>query len=125
MELVRESELVKTHVFKYSVRRGTRAAGMTDQVDEKIKNRRSKVLIEVAEEVQRKFLEKCRGTVRRVLFEQEEDGMVTGYTDNYIKVYVPADSGPLAPECGKFAFVEIGDLYLDGVTGTVCQSVFP
>ena len=125
VELVRESELVKTHVFKYSVRRGTRAAGMTDQVDEKIKNRRSKVLIEVAEEVQRKFLEKCRGTVRRVLFEQEEDGMVTGYTDNYIKVYVPADSGPLAPECGKFAFVEIGDLYLDGVTGTVCQSVFP
>ena len=125
VELVRESELVKTHVFKYSVRRGTRAAGMTDQVDEKIKNRRSKVLIEVAEEVQRKFLEKCRGTVRRVLFEQEEDGMVTGYTDNYIKVYVLADSGPLAPECGKFAFVEIGDLYLDGVTGTVCQSVFP
>ena len=125
VELVRESELVKTHVFKYSVRRGTRAAGMTDQVDEKIKNRRSKVLIEVAEEVQRKFLEKCRGTVRRVLFEQEEDGMVTGYTDNYIKVYVPADSGPLAQECGKFAFVEIGDLYLDGVTGTVCQSVFP
>ena len=125
VELVRESELVKTHVFKYSVRRGTRAAGMTGQVDEKIKNQRSKVLIEAAEEVQRKVLEKCRGTVRRVLFEQEEDGMITGYTDNYIKVYVPADSGPLAPECGKFAFVEIGDLYLDGVTGTVCQSVFP
>lgn len=92
VELVRESELVKTHVFKYSVRRGTRAAGMADQIDEKIKNQRSKVLIEAAEEVQRAFLEKCRGTVRRVLFEQEEDDMATGYTDNYIKVYVPAEA---------------------------------
>ena len=113
VELVRESELVKTHVFKYSVRRGTRAAGMTGQVDEKIKNQRSKVLIEAAEEVQRQFLEKCRGTVRRVLFEQEEDGMVTGYTDNYIKVYAPAGEA----ECGHFAMVKLGGLYSEGVLG--------
>ena len=145
VELVRESELVKTHVFKYSVRRGTRAAGMTDQVDEKIKNQRSKVLIDVAEEVQRAFLEKCRGTVRRVLFEQEEDGMVIGYTDNYIKVYVPAEAVLMdanqapataayqdvnqAPaeaqfegtQCqaavGQFAWVRLGEPYCDGVLG--------
>ena len=119
VDLVRESELVKTHVFKYSVRRGTRAAGMDGQVDEKIKNRRSKVLIDVADEVQRAFMEKCRGTVRRVLFEQEENGMITGYTDNYIKVYVPADAGPRAPECGQFADIKLGELYRDGVKGTM------
>lgn len=146
VRLVREAELVKTHVFKYSVRRGTRAAGMADQIDEKIKNRRSKILIAEAEEVQRKFLEKCRGTVRRVLLEREEDGMLTGYTDNYIKVYVPAgeieraatkaggfdidrmSSHALADgseadgtraEIGGFADVRLGELYEDGMSGEI------
>lgn len=117
VRLIRESDLVKTHVFKYSVRRGTRAAGMADQVDEKIKNKRSGILISEAEKVQRAFLEKCRGTTRRVLFEQEEDGMMTGYTDSYIKVYVPA-----AGLLGQFAEVKLMELHEDGMVGEIVSS---
>ena len=120
IDLVRESELIKTHVFKYSVRRGTRAASMPDQIDEKVKNRRSRVLIEAAEETARAFCEKCIGQVRRVLFEQEEHGMITGYTDNYIKVYVPAGEPGIRP--GEFADVRLAELYKEGMIGESVNS---
>lgn len=116
VRLVRESELVKTHVFKYSVRRGTRAAGLPDQVDEKIKTERSRVLIEAAEETSLTFREKCAGQTRRVLFEQEEHGKLTGYTDNYIKVYVPAGT---TPELGTFADVKLIEPYRDGMLASI------
>ena len=125
MDLVRESELIKTHVFKYSVRRGTKAASMPDQVDEKVKSERSRILIEEAEKTARAFCDKCRGQVRRVLLEQEENGMITGYTDNYIKVYMPCDeAGDLT---GEFADVMLKEPYEEGmlcdtITDRSCRS---
>ena len=125
VDLVRESELIKTHVFKYSVRRGTKAASMPDQVDEKVKSERSRILIEEAEKTARAFCDKCRGQVRRVLFEQEENGMITGYTDNYIKVYMPCDeAGDLT---GEFADVMLKEPYEEGmlcdtITDRSCRS---
>ena len=119
VDLVRESELIKTHVFKYSVRRGTRAASMPDQVDEKIKNKRSKILIDAAEETARAFCVKCIGQKRRVLFERDEHGMLTGYTDNYIKVYVPADEPDVRP--GEFADIRLTELYEDGMRGEIIR----
>lgn len=117
LDLVRKSELVKTHVFKYSPRKGTKAAEMPDQVDEKIKNLSSKVMIEMGKAASTRFLLKCRGLVKRVLFEQEEYSMITGYTDNYIKVYAEKDEAEHLK--GNFAYVEIGDLYRDGVKAKI------
>jgi len=121
VDLVKESELVKTHVFKYSPRKGTKAAVMPDQVDEKVKNLSSKVMISAGEAAQTRFLSKCKGIKRRVLFEQKERDMATGYTDNYIKVYVPlSDAGDLL---GEFSYVEIGDLYRDGVKAEIIREI--
>ena len=121
VDLVKESELVKTHVFKYSPRKGTKAAVMPDQVDEKVKSLSSKVMISAGEAAQTRFLSKCKGIKRRVLFEQKERDMATGYTDNYIKVYVPlSDAGDLL---GEFSYVEIGDLYRDGVKAEIIREI--
>ncbi len=117
LKLIEESELIKTHVFKYSPRKGTRAASMTDQVDEKIKSERSRRLIEKAEEVRKDFCRRCSGQTRRVLFEREEGGMLTGYTDNYIKVYVPCGSSSV--RCGEFADAVLGSVYKDGMTAVI------
>ena len=47
--------------------------------------------------------------------------MATGYTDNYIKVYVPlSDAGDLL---GEFSYVEIGDLYRDGVKAEIIREI--
>ena len=115
MDLISEAELVKTHVFRYSPRKGTRAAGLTDQTSSKVKNLRSKNMMLQGENAALRFMIKCRGQVRRVLFEQEERGMLTGYTDNYIRVYIPA--GTEGAFAGEFADVMIGELYRDGVRG--------
>ena len=117
IDLVKKSELVKTHVFKYSKRKGTKACDMQGQVEESVKAERSARLLETAEIVREDFVRKCCGEKRRVLFEQEEHGMITGYTDNYIKIFAASDEA--SDLIGEFAYVRVGEPYLDGARGTV------
>ena len=117
IDLVKKSELVKTHVFKYSKRKGTKACDMQGQVEESNKAERSARLLETAEIVREDFIRKCCGEKRRVLFEQEEHGMITGYTDNYIKIFAASDEA--SDLIGEFAYVRVGEPYLDGARGTV------
>ena len=87
---------------------------MENQVDGNVKNERSRKLIEKAEADAGRFYKKCRGAVRRVLFEEEADcGMLTGYTDNYVKVYVPAGNEFL----NRFSEVRLLEEYKDGMKG--------
>ena len=60
------------HVFKYSPRKGTRAAIMKNQIDGKIKEERSHKLIELSNKNEREFLDKYIDKKVEVLFEQEE-----------------------------------------------------
>jgi len=117
VDLIKKSELVKTHVFKYSKRKGTKAYDMQGQVEESVKAERSARLLETAEIVREDFVRKCCGEKRRVLFEQEEHGMITGYTDNYIKIFAASEEA--SDLIGEFAYVTVGEPYLDGARGTV------
>ena len=76
----------KMHVFKYSPRKGTRAAVMPNQIDGNIKEERSHKLIELSNENERKFIEKYIGKEIEVLFEQKEDEYFKGHASNYIVV---------------------------------------
>ena len=80
--------LYKMHVFKYSQRKGTRAAIMPNQINGLIKENRSNKLIELSKRNEKLFLEKYIGTNVEVLFEQEENGYVKGHTSNYMVVKV-------------------------------------
>ena len=110
----------KVHAFKYSKRNGTVAAEMKNQVDGVIKNKRSEILISHAEEAATEFCKKNIGSIRRVLFERMTDeGLIEGYTDNYIRVYCEtSDSESLLD---SFADVKLESLYKDGLKGTVVQ----
>lgn len=85
-EYLKKIEFYKMHVFKYSQRKGTRAAVMPNQVDSKIKEERSRKLIELSNENEKKFLEKYIGKEVEVLFEQKDNGYIKGHTSNYILV---------------------------------------
>ena len=74
------------HVFKYSQRKGTRAAKMPNQIDGKIKEERSKKLIELSNKNEKEFLNKFVGKNIEVLFEQQEGEYIKGHTSNYITV---------------------------------------
>ena len=118
MRIIDEAGFCKVHAFKYSQRQGTKAAEMENQVDGNVKNERSRKLIEKAEADAGRFYKKCRGAVRRVLFEEEADcGMLTGYTDNYVKVYVPAGNEFL----NRFSEVRLLEEYKDGMKGEIAN----
>lgn len=85
-EYLKKIQFYKMHVFKYSQRKGTRADIMPNQIDSKIKEERSRKLIELSNNNERKFLESYIGKEVEVLFEQEDDGYIKGHTSNYILV---------------------------------------
>lgn len=80
------------HVFPYSKRPGTPAASMPGQVSEEEKKRRVAVLEELCTRLHEEFVEENRGIAEKVLFESAcKDGMMEGYTGNYIRVRRPYD----------------------------------
>ncbi len=103
---VRESAFSRLHVFKFSPRRGTKAAEMIPQVAPEVKEQRSRMMIALGEELSRAFQEKFLGRELSVLFEKEleagagEDGsdlwmsrelrgeyrLSEGLTSNYLRV---------------------------------------
>ena len=85
-QFLKEIKFYKMHVFPYSPREGTRAAIMENQVDNKIKEHRSKELIEMSNQNQKKYNEQYVGKEVEVLFEENEDGYYKGHTQNYILV---------------------------------------
>ena len=79
----------KVHVFPYSQREGTVAAKAENQLDNSVKSRRSKQMIEVTGKTRRAFLQSQIGLVEDVLFEQPtKDGCWEGYTKNYTPVKI-------------------------------------
>ena len=80
------------HVFPYSRRRGTPAAGMPDQVPEHVKTSRVEILEEMCGRLHAEFCRENSGRTEEVLFESKsKDGKMAGYTRNYIKVEMPYD----------------------------------
>ena len=75
------------HVFSYSERENTDAIKLKNKVSPLIKKERSKKLRILSKKLERKFYQKHLKQTRNVLFEQEnKEGMLYGFTDNYIKV---------------------------------------
>lgn len=86
---VRALPLSALHVFSYSERRGTPAENILPKVDTATIKTRSKKLRKLSDLKKRNFYETFTGTTREVLLEKEKNKkIITGFTDNYIKVKV-------------------------------------
>lgn len=82
------------HVFTYSERENTPAWSMAGSVPGKVRAKRSKVLHLLGGRKKAAFYRSQLGSVRPVLFESEnKDGMISGFTDNYVKVRLPWEDG--------------------------------
>ena len=77
------------HVFPYSRRPGTPAAGMADQVPSAEKKRRAREAGELAHALQGRYLEGLVGRELEVLFEEAHNGVYQGHAPNYVLVKVP------------------------------------
>lgn len=90
-EFLKKIKFYKMHIFKYSPKKGTVAIKMKNQVDGKIKEERSKKLIELSNKNQNEYNESYIGKTVKVLFEEYKNGYFKGHTANYIMVNVKGD----------------------------------
>ena len=101
------------HAFKYSRRRNTKADKMPDQVDEKIKTQRSKVLRELSDELTANYLQSMVGKRQRMLSETlDKKGYLYGYGENYVRIRLKIDN----PQTNVFYDVKI--VGIDGEVAT-------
>jgi len=82
----------KMHVFKYSQRKGTKAAVMPNQVDGSVKEKRSKELIELSDKNEEMYNSKYVGKTVEVLFEEKDGDYYKGHTTNYIEVFAKGEN---------------------------------
>ena len=81
---LKEIKFYKMHVFKYSPRKGTKAAVMPNQIDGNKKEERSRKLIELSNQNEKAYNQNYIGKEVEILFEEEKNGIWQGHTKNYI-----------------------------------------
>ena len=106
-EFLKDIKFYKMHVFKYSPRKGTKAAKMPKQIDGKQKEIRSKKLIELSDFNEKIYNESYINKEVEVLFEEEKEGMYKGHTENYILVYYKSEEN-LENKMKKVICKEVG-----------------
>jgi len=91
-DFCRRMEFARIHVFPYSLRSGTEAAGLPGTVDNRTKKQRSDRMLALAEESAQNFRQRFSGRTRTVLWEQRTaNGIWSVTTDNYLKVYTESE----------------------------------
>lgn len=92
-DFIVKHQFSELHVFPYSMRTGTPAARMTDQIDEEVKNERVHRLIELSNQLAKDYASKFDQTVLEVIPEEKgsTDGKLVGYADNYMKIEFEGD----------------------------------
>ncbi len=103
MDFAEKIGFSKIHVFKYSPRKGTKAASMEGQISNSIKENRSERLMALSDKMGSDFAEKMTGSVVNVLFERKtpDGNFFEGHCENYMKVLT---------ECGKDTGIFPGDI---------------
>ena len=88
IETIKNIEFTKLHVFPYSRRKGTAADVMENQIDEKTKKERVKILIELSKKLELKYMEKFID--KEVIFipEIKKEEFLIGHTGNYLNVKI-------------------------------------
>ena len=85
-------DITRLHVFPYSERPGTAALHLGGSVSREDRNARAAALIEISDRKLRAFMERMAGQERKVLWEHPTGaGLMTGLTDNYIRVIAPLE----------------------------------
>ena len=118
VQFVKEVNFADAHVFQYSPRKGTVAAKRTDQIPSEIKEKRSKVIIDLTQKSRTEYLNSFIGKTLEVLFEQPtSDGFFEGKTDNYITVCVPPEENL----SGNFFMVKAEKVKGEKIYGTIIK----
>ncbi|MDO4976450.1 MAG: tRNA (N(6)-L-threonylcarbamoyladenosine(37)-C(2))-methylthiotransferase MtaB [Eubacteriales bacterium] len=113
VEYLEKINLYEMHIFKFSVRKGTRAERMQGHVQEQVKTQRSNVLLEMAARHKKEYESYYLGKVEDVLLEEkvEIEGKTyfQGYTKHYVKVLIPLNDEGIHLEQNQIIAARIQD----------------
>lgn len=90
-KLLQEIKLYKIHVFPYSKREGTKAAGFENQISPQTKEKRSKILLELSDKTGEEYNKNYIGKKVEVLVEEKDGEFFKGHTKNYMQVLIKDD----------------------------------
>jgi threonylcarbamoyladenosine tRNA methylthiotransferase MtaB len=89
-QFLHQLDVTYLHVFTYSERTDTKALDIQPIIPMAIRNERNKILRNLSYQKLQYFTEQHYQTTRKVLFENfEKNGMMEGYTDNYLRISTP------------------------------------
>ena len=95
-EFLEKVAFAQMHIFKFSVRKGTRAEKMTPQISEQIKNERSNMLLHLNKQMQHAYHKNFYTEKENVLFEEctkiNGSDYVIGHNERYVKIAVPKEA---------------------------------
>ncbi|MBN1597676.1 MAG: tRNA (N(6)-L-threonylcarbamoyladenosine(37)-C(2))-methylthiotransferase MtaB [Bacteroidales bacterium] len=116
-EVIRQVGFSHIHTFKYSERNGTRAARMDNKIPGRLKNERSEIVRQIAEEMKLTYRKSFIGDIQTVLTERRYKGITKGYGEHFIPVEI--DNNSL--ERNSFYKVKVTDV-LDDEERTILAS---
>ena len=108
LDFIQKCAFSAMHIFPYSKRPGTPAAKMPGQVLKSVKEERAHRAAQVAQAMERAYLDQFVGQTLEVLFEQQRDGAWRGYTTRYTEV---------AAESGENLHNQLRNVDISGVDG--------
>ena len=112
-EFLQQIKFYKMHIFKYSQRKGTKAAQMPDQISPEVKEERSKKLINLSDKNECEYNKKYIGKQVEVLWEEEKNGVYKGHTKNYVLVEKHMDLDKnIENTIGKVRIVDAKEHYI-------------
>ena len=113
MDFINSMKFSKIHVFPYSKREGTKATTFDNQIDEKVKKDRARLLIKLSKKLEIEYMDKFMGKKVSFIPEIFDNGFVYGHTGNYLYVKANGTSDDLK----KNKIVEIIDIDYPYVIG--------
>lgn len=120
LEFIRSMTFDGMHVFKYSKRSGTRAGRMAGQVGDATKSERGRLLREEGERGVRSLLDRNRGAISTVAWENKHEAIWQGLTDTNIRVYTS-----VAVQRGALSRARLGGPHANGFWAEPLYSDIP
>jgi len=114
-EFCRQLGFARIHVFPYSPRPGTLAAGMPQMVTARVKKERGQRMLALAQQSAQNFRRQFLGRTMPVLWEKQTGGIWSGLTDNYIRVFTTSGEDLT----NKLLAARLVGINKDGVWGEV------
>ena len=86
IKTIRKVKFSKLHIFPYSKREGTKAADMNNQIDEKLKKKRVKILLQLSKELEYNYMTKFLNKECEFIPEVAKEEYIIGHTGNYLNI---------------------------------------